>query len=394
MSLSNSQPTTMARAKGEGGLFYSEARGLWIGRIQLPPGPDGKPRRKQVTAKTQAALQKKLSDLRRQLEKQGDLHTASFKVDDFLDYWMREIVTPTRRPKTATTYRSNLKWVSQAIGRMRLPDVKPEHVRRVFTLMREADPPKSSTYQRNVHSVMAAAFMDAEREGRISRNPVDLVPAPKKAVTDLHALTAREAIDLLEVFSQSSEGALWATFILTGARRGEVLGLQWDRVTDVLDLSWQLQRITDGQQLPDGFEYQHLTDGLYLTRPKTRAGWRIVPLVDPLASILERYRDQSVTSPYGLVFARPNGVPFDPDFVTKQWIKIRELAGISRNVRVHDLRHTTVDLLYAAGVEETAITAIIGHSSRAMSRAYKSRSDIAALRKGMLQLSASLASDI
>jgi integrase len=380
----------MARAKGEGGLFYSEARGLWIGRIQLPPGPDGKPRRKQVTAKTQAALQKKLSELRKQLEKQGDLHTASFRVDDYLDYWMREIVTPSRRPKTAASYRSNLKWVRTAIGRMRLPDVKPEHIRRVITVMR--DNGLSSTYQRNVHSVMAAAFMDAEREGRIARNPVDLVPAPKKAVTDLHALTAQEAIDLLEVFSQTTEGALWATFILTGARRGEVLGLQWDRVSDVLDLSWQLQRITDGQQLPDGFEYQHLTDGLYLTRPKTRAGWRIVPLVDPLASILTRYRDQSVTSPYGLVFARPNGHPFDPDFITKQWIKIRELAGINRNVRVHDLRHTTVDLLYAAGVDEVTITAIIGHSSRVMSRAYKSRSDIEALRRGMLQLSASLTS--
>jgi integrase len=322
------------------------------------------------------------------LEKQGDLHTASFKVDDYLDYWMREIVTPSRRPKTAASYRSNLKWVRTAIGKMRLPDVKPEHIRRVITVMR--DNGLSSTYQRNVHSVMAAAFMDAEREGRIGRNPVDLVPAPKKAVTDLHALTAREAIDLLEVFSQTSEGALWATFILTGARRGEVLGLQWDRVGDVLDLSWQLQRITDGQQLPEGFEYQHLTDGLYLTRPKTRAGWRIVPLVDPLASILTRYRDQSVTSPYGLVFARPNGHPFDPDFITKQWIKIRELAGINRNVRVHDLRHTTVDLLYAAGVDEVTITAIIGHSSRVMSRAYKSRSDIEALRRGMLQLSASL----
>lgn len=378
----------MARAKGEGAVFWAESRGLWVGRVQLPPGADGKPRRKEVTSKSQAALLKKMSELRKQLEKQGDLHTRALKVDEYLDYWMREVVTPTRRPKTAASYRSSLKWVRTGIGRMRLPDVKPEHVRRVITLMR--DNGLSSTYQRNVHSVMAAAFGDAEREGRIPRNPVDLVPAPKKAVTDLHALTAKEAIDLLEVFSQSAEGTLWATYILTGARRGEVLGLQWDRVTDVLDLSWQLQRITDGQQLPDGFEYQHLTDGLYLTRPKTRAGWRIVPLVDPLASILARYKEQSATNPYGLLFARPNGAPFDPDFITKQWIKIRELAGITRNVRVHDLRHTTVDLLYAAGVDEVSITAIIGHSSRVMSRAYKSRSDIEALRRSMLQLSASL----
>src|SRR6185437_6445058 len=104
-------------------------------------------------------------------------------------------------------------------------------------------------------------------------------------------------------------------------------------------------------------------------RPKTRAGWRVVPLVEPLKSILDRYRDTGPHNPYGLLFARPNGLPYDPDFVTKLWGRIREAAGITRNVRVHDLRHTTVDLLYAAGVDETSITAIIGHSSRAMSRA-------------------------
>jgi integrase len=378
----------MPRAKGEGSVFFAADRNLYIGRIPLPPGPDGKRRRKEVTAKTKADLLKKMSALKKQLEQQGDLHTATLTVNQWLDYWMREVVTPTRRPKTAASYRSNLKWVREAIGKMRLPDVKPEHIRRVIALMKSND--LSSTYQRNVHSVMGSTFADAEREERIPRNPVELVPAPRKAVTDLHALTAPEAVDLLELFSQSHEGALWATFILTGARRGEVLGLQWDRVTDELDLSWQLQRITDGQTLPDGFEYQHLTDGLYLTRPKTRAGWRVVPLVDPLLSILERYRDTGPKNQFDLLFARPNGHPFDPDFITKQWIKIREAAGIARNVRVHDLRHTTVDLLYAAGVDEVTIQAIIGHSSRAMSRAYKSKSDRDALRRGMLQLSASL----
>ena len=376
------------RARGEGALFYNQSRGLWVGRIQLPPGPLGEPRRIERTAKTQAALQKKMSELRKQLEQQGDLHTRALKVDEWLDYWFRVVVTPTRRPKTAASYQSNLKHVRETIGRVRLPDVKPEHIRRVLAHMREKG--LSSTSMRNVHSVMAAAFGDAEREGRIPRNPVELVPAPSKAVAKLEVLTPAEAVRLLETFSYDPAGALWATFILTGARRGEVLGLQWDRVTDELDLSWQLQRITDGQQLPDGFEYQHLTDGLYLTRPKTRAGWRIVPLVDPLLSILERYRETGPKNPHGLVFARADGNPLDPDYITKLWPKIREAAGITKNVRVHDLRHTTADLLYAAGIDEVSITALLGHSSRQMSRAYKSRSDVEALKRSMLQLSASL----
>lgn len=377
----------MARGRGEGSIFHDATLNLWVGSVELP-SHDGKRRRKIFRSKDKATVIRKMDEVKQQLRRSGDIPTASMTVEQWLEYWMREIAEKTRRPKTVASYRSVLeRWVVPAIGKTRLDKVTPATIRKVLTAMDAAG--LSSTYQRNTHSIMSAAFKDAEREGRMSRNPVELVIAPRKAVTDLEALTAPEAIKLLDAFLHTEDTAMWATFLLTGARRGEVLGLTWDRVTDALDLSWQLQRLPYGQPLPSGFEHHNLEGGLYLTRPKTRAGWRVVPLVDPLKAILERWRALAPVNADGLVFTRA-GHPLDPDDTTAAWNDVRGAAGITKYVRLHDLRHTTVDLLYAAGVDEADISAIVGHSSRAMSRSYRSPASLERLRGSMLQLSASL----
>jgi len=386
----------MGRRNGEGAVFKNSA-GLWEGRIELPRGPKGERRRKVIRRKSHSELLAAMSEARANLKKAGDIPTATMTVAAWFDYWMREVAVKDRRPKTVNSYRSVIEqWIKPTIGKIQLDKVTAVHVRRVFGAMERPDDgkPRSSTYMRNAHSIMSAAFADAEAEGRTPRNPVELVKAPRKAVTDLEALTPVEATNLLGVFAESPEAYLWATFILTGARRGEVLGLEWDRVGEELDLSWQLQRIGQGQAVPADFESRHIEGGLYWTRPKTRAGWRVVPLVDPLRSILERWRDVAPDNPWGLVFTRQTAsgarIPVDPDYATRLWPEILKAAGIHKHVRIHDLRHTTVDLLYAAGVPEDVIQLIVGHSSRAMTRSYRSNGNLYRVTAAMKQLSATL----
>ena len=413
----------MARGKGEGAVFQRD-NGLWVTRIELPPR-DGKRRRKEITSKSKAELMAKRSKALKQFEQQGDLHTDGMTVDGWIDYWMREIAVKTRRPNTVAGYRSHLKWVHRAIGTSRLDKLTAEHIRRVIRLMSDPTPtadnpdpkPMSGTTQRNVHAIMSAMFADAEREGRISRNPCALVPAPVRNLTDLVALTPEEAARLLTTFAGTPDALLWATFILTGGRRGEIIGLEWDRITEgpnpTIDLSWQLTRIeySHGCKTPCGekparcpqrrivvpanYEHRQCRGGLYWVRPKTRAGWRVIPLVDPLRSLLEQWRQIAPTNPWGLVFTRPNEagdpLPVDPDFATRVWPEVRKAAGISGNVRLHDLRHTTVDLLYAAEVDEDLIPEIIGHSTRAMSRSYRSKGNQERITAALQKVSDKLA---
>jgi integrase len=157
-------------------------------------------------------------------------------------------------------------------------------------------------------------------------------------------------------------------------------------VTGHLDLSWQLLRITDITTAPGDYEYRHLQGTFYLTRPKSQSGARAIPLVEPLKSILALHMQGRGD---GLVFTR-NGQPWDPDGATEAWAKLLAEAGLPDNVVLHGARHTSVDLLHAAGVDWETIKDIVGHSDKKMSLAYRSKPDMKRLSVALEQMSALL----
>lgn len=394
------------RGKGEGAVFRvpkdkRKPLKYWQGVVELPPGPNGERRRKFVRRKDKPALLSELSKLRADLEKRGDLPTATMTVEKWFTYWLDNIAAKKVRPNTLDGYRrTSENHIIPAIGKVKLDKVTATHVRRVHDAVIEKG--NSSTTALLAHRTMSISFKAAVREGRIGRNPANLTDAPRKAATTLHALELPEAIQLLGHLANDPQGALWATVLLTGARRGEVLGLERDRVGDVLDLSWQLLRLkktdTDGKpDVPADYEYRHVTGGLYLTRPKSSTSWRVIPLIDPLKSILEKHLASTPENEWGLVFLRPKGEnnthktagprPYSPDLAGKDWRKVLAEAGIDKDVRLHDGRHTTVDLLYAAGVPDDLIQEIVGHSTRTMTQAYKSLRNRERLTAAMEQFS-------
>ena len=377
------------RGKGEGSIFKDTRTGLWTAIVELPPR-DGKRRRKTIRRKTKAAVVAELSAVREELRKRGDLPTAGQTVEQWFTYWVEQIAAKEVRPKTLDGYRATVRnHIIPTIGHVKLERVTPAHIRRVHDRI-TIDLSLSSTTALLAHRIMAASFKIAMREGRIGRNPAELTNAPRKAAPVLEALSLEEAIAVLQHVATDPLGARWATALLTGARRGEVLGIEHDRVTDVLDLSWQLQRLPGPAGKPDApadFEYRHLTGGLYLTRPKSSRGWRVIPLVEPLKSILERHAASTPPNEWGLLFTR-NGRPIDPDQDSNAWRDVLAGTGIMKNVRLHDLRHTTADLLYLAGVPEDLIPEILGHSTRAMSRSYRARGNRERLTAAMESFSA------
>lgn len=386
------------RPKGEGGV-YQRADGLWCASLELP-SPDGKRRRKVIARKDKGAVITELRAVKKELEKLGNLETRSTPLNDWAAYWLDKIAPKDIKPRTLAGYKTVINgYVLPLLGRKMLNKITPQDVRRLHEAM--AATPKdpalrdgrvlpegtvmlSSTYVLLAHNALSVMLGAALQEGKISANPCDMVSRPRKRKLEQQALTLEQSMQLLAHLATRKDAALWATYLLTGSRRGEIIGLERDRVTDHLDLSWQLQRITDITKAPDDFEYRQLKSTLYLTRPKSSSGWRIIPLVDPLKSILELHLQDAPAE--GLVF-REDGRPWDPDRVTKAWKALMREAGLPEDVVLHGARHTTVDLLYAAGVPEDIISSIVGHSTRAMTRAYRTRTDTARLRAGMEALS-------
>lgn len=377
------------RGKGEGSVF-KDSRGLWNGVIELPP-LNGQRRRKTIRKKNKKELLEALAEAKSELRRLGDLPTKNQTVEQWFQYWLKQVAKEVR-PNTFDGYQRTVNnHIIPAIGSVKLDKLTAAHIRRVHDGILAKG--LSSTTALLAHRTMSVSFKIAMREGRIGRNPAKLVSAPRKATVTLEPLDLPEAIQFLAHVSRDEEmGARWATTLLTAARRGEVLGLERDRITDVLDLSWQLLRLkktdTDGKpDVPADYEYRHLTGGLYLTRPKSSKSWRIIPLIDPLKSILEQHIERTPENEWGLVFTK-NGRPISPDADTKAWRKTLLEAGINKNARLHDGRHTAVDLLYAAGVPEDLIQEIVGHSDRATTQGYKSLRNRERLMGAMVQFSA------
>lgn len=408
----------MARARrGDGGLYKEKSTGLWAVAIELPPvrwNKDGKPvrNRKVQRFKTRTEADAALRDLREQKRQMGTLPTVGMTVEAWFTKWLNVHIIPNERPRTADTYRTYVtSYIIPALGAStRLSKLTPDSIRNIEAFILSHG--LSSSTARNAFHYAANALDAAIRDGVLLSNPARRVEAPRRKKPDLDVFTVEDAIKLLNHLSINEGGALWAAYLLTGARRGEIAGLEFDRVGDVLDLSWQLQRLTythgcggdcgrkragncpkRRMDMPEDYEARQVSGGLYLTRPKSSAGWRIIPLVEPLRSILLRHIAVAVENPWGLLFAGLHGryetvTPPDPDRFTNEWPKLRDAVfGPGRRVRLHDVRHTTVDLLYAANVPEDVISSIVGHSNRSMTRAYRSRVDIARLTAAMESLS-------
>lgn len=427
--------TAKRRAQGEGGITQRK-NGLYVGFIELPRDPvTGKRRRKQVSSMDHKALVKKLNTGKRALEDTGDLPTGSETLAKYLGYWLTSVTKV--RPMTFEGYRSGIEqYIIPAIGKIKIDQLTPADIRRVEHYV--VDTKKlSPTTAHNAYQVLAKALKDAEREGRITRNVARLVDAPRKAVPQLNVLTAPEAIKVLESVQYDRLGSRWATALLTGQRQGECLGIEIERLDfrkNELDMSWQLQRIPwkhgcgkptiakDGTRTwpcsrkrgtdcerrridaPSDWEHRHVTGGLYLSRPKSRAGWRVIPLVDPLRTILERRVMQAELepNPHGLLWtagekkgkggsprARAvfplDGSPIDPAKDNAAWHDILDRAEVPQ-MRLHDARHTAVTLLYDLGIPEAIIQQIVGQSTISVTRGYRHRT-IAPAAEALTQLS-------
>lgn len=421
------------RGNGEGSLYKRKADGLWVAAVTLPASADGKQKRKVVTSKDRAAVVKKLRALKAELAEHGDLISGSATLGEWLTVWRDDIAPKDVRPKTMEGYRGVINnYIIPTIGKVKMEKLNADHVRKLHAAMRampknkrdrehlkgvprakwadvvkdigpkqwpeslrdkkEADwpdelPTLSSTYTLLAHNVLSSALEQAVKEKKLRRNVCELVDRPKARKTEQKALELDEAIQLLAHLATLEDGPLWASYLLTGGRRGEVIGLECDRVGEEIDFSWQLQRITDVKSAPDDFEYRHLRGTLYLTRPKSSAGWRIIPNVEPLRSFLALAVGDRTE---GLVFSEfGDDRPYDPDRASKRWKAVLRSAGLPEDVNLHGSRHTMADLLYFAGVPEDIIPMILGHSSRAMSRDYRTRSQVhkQRMREGMESIS-------
>lgn len=382
-----------------------KCNGLYVGRFYHGWTPNGTRRRYEVTAKTEAEVKRKMRDLRRKLESGEMVGPPSHNritVKAWAEQWL-EMRRFQVRPKTYATDSSMVRrWIVPTIGHRRVPDLLPSDVRAVALAVRNAG--KSTTTARYAQGVLTTMLKAAQAEMIPVPAPLLTLKAPGKAAHDRQAMSLEDAVAILGAAASRPDASRWAAALLQGMRQGECLGLTWQAVDldrGHLDISWQLQalpyldRRAGTFRIPDGYEAVHLHGAHHLVRPKSKAGFRVIPLSEFMWTALRQWQHEAPANDWGLVWPalrpdRRNVVRPLPQLSRDDrdaWYALQDEAGVrhpsGRHYVLHEARHTTATLLLEAGEDVATIQAILGHSAAITTRGYQHASP--ALTRGAMQ---------
>ncbi len=208
--------------------------------------------------------------------------SGDMTVTAWFDYWIENIKGDSIRPNTIRNYKERFEHnIKKCIGNMILSEVKPMHCQNVLNQMKD-DYKSSTIYQTRI--TLYCMFSDAVENDVIYKNPVtkgikhNIGKEPKK----VRALTIDEQKKFLEVAEKSSNYNQFAFILQTGLRTGELIGLKWS------DIDWEKRVI----HIQRSMEYRYSVGEWRIGEPKSKSGYRDVPLTEEAVAILKRQKEK------------------------------------------------------------------------------------------------------
>ena len=308
---------------------------------------------------------KKLQEVRQWLadatyiDKHSDFDQASdMLVDAWFEYWIG-IKKQTVRPNTVRNYSERYERnIKSVIGNKLLTDVKPVHCQMIFSNMAEEGYKTTTIYQTRIALYNMLEF--AKENDILINNPCKKSvksnmgkPSEKK-----EALT----IDVQKKFLEAVVGYSYENqyrFILqTGLRTGELIGLRWSDI-DFENKTMKIERT---------MEYRYKVGEWRIGPPKSKSGYRTIPLTDEAIRILKNQRAKNSELKVipiewsDTVFLCRNGTPVKNSTYDTGLMKYCDRANIPR-FSMHILRHTFATRCIEAGMKPKTLQHILGHSN-------------------------------
>lgn len=349
----------MARIKVERNISFDEKRRRYY--VHLDYGKDGDGDRKHCY-KTFARLKdarKALRDFEKDLATGSIVLPQNITLGQWLEYWLREIITPNREAATVYGYRNIVEnHIAPHLGAIRLQEIHPLHIQKYYTTLIEEQGLSSNTVRRH-HDLLSGAFRMAVRQEVLRENPISRVEPPK---TVQQAIPYYNANDLKRLYTLS-EGT-WLEIIIKlagylGLRRAEICGLRWKNV----DFERRCILISEACTEVGG--------RIVKKGPKNRSSIRNLYITDGLLTALlkekerqELNQDQLRENWYdsGFVAVNEVGKPYRPDFVSFGFSQLIEHNNLPK-ITLHGLRHTFATVASASGAPMFEISKTLGHST-------------------------------
>ena len=280
-----------------------------------------------------------------------DAHKAATRMslNDLADIWLEQHVRPKRAPRTADDYKNVMRrYIRDRFGKRYADEVRRSEIADMHRKMSKT--PKAAN---DAVVIGKACFNWALKH--------DLLPVGTSnpfAGIELYRVEARERFlsqdeigrigQAIAALEKEGRVSIWSAaalrlLMLTGARKGEILSLQWDMID---------------------FERR----AMFL--PKSKTGRKTIHLNPPALAILQSIPRVNGNRHVIVGQKERQGVVS----LRQPWELVCSLAKIE-NCRMHDLRHTYASFAAGAGYSLPVIGKILGHTVAATTQRYAHLAD-------------------
>ena len=324
-----------------------------------------------------AVLEQRIRDITSATIEAADLTLRGF-VDS---YWKPYLDRKNAKPSTRLSYHSGLDLhILPALGDLRIREIVPLHVENLVQI-KLASGLRARTVS-NILILLQGIFSLAEDNDLIPRSPIRNKHKPNVQKCEKPIWTGEQVRSIIEAVPLPHR-ALFGAADLTGARLGELLGLQWKHN----DLTQRTLRIE--QSL-----WQH-----QLVPPKTSGSVRTIYFGDSLARVLTEHSQKVVhIKPDDFVFCKSDGIPFHPDVLRKdvlypalERLQIPRSAG---NSGFHTFRHSAASFINAQTGNLKLAQKLLGHSTIDMTAGVYTHISVEAEREGALAVERAIYGDL
>jgi len=168
----------------------------------------------------------------------GNVSTEKPTFEKYSNYVMELKKRNGIKAKTLVRYREMLKRINAEIGPIKLQDLRAEHLNRLYAKLAQPGQNKRTGEGLSAktivehHRVISAILTQAVKELIIPSNIAQRATPPKLPKHEMKTLELEDVKAILEALK--CEPLKWQVMthllIGTGARRGEILGVRWERV--------------------------------------------------------------------------------------------------------------------------------------------------------------------
>ena len=229
---------------------------------------------------------------------------------------------------------------------------------KLFSVEYDMEPLSAKTllaHHRLIHTILH----EAEKEMIVPYNAASRATPAKDTAKEVNYFQPEQISEILKALE--SEPLKWRAIthllIVTGCRRGEIMGLKWEKVD------------FENRQIKIDSAVKYLPDrGVYEGGTKTGTT-RTLHLPLESVQLLKQYRLEYLElrlkngdrwNDTGFVFVQDDGRPMNPDSIGTWLRKFSARHGLP-HINPHAFRHTVASVLIAGGTDVVTVSKQLGH---------------------------------